>query len=248
LPVRKQCEEDFPLQVENVIMKALKCLVLAGAMFLGMQACADTLTINWSANSQIISGSYQPVAYDGNDPYLTIKFSDTGTTNLVRMDIFSNMAVPADVDKVSFNIIPDELASYLTLTSNKSANIVGLTQNTNEGPIHTFDLAIDTGQGQSGIGAQEVGFAYFTVTNGTPSGYLPLTAGSFAGTTTYNGVEYMAAAHFQNVGPNGNDSSFVGSSGYNPVPGPGVSTPLPTAALSGFGLLGGLGFMRRRSR
>jgi hypothetical protein len=230
-------------------MKAFGFVLTVGIALSAVQVSAAPVIFQWSnapGGSTFISGSYAPVAAGGSisPAYLEAKFTDIGA-NKVQLDIISNMAAPADLDKISFNIAPDALANNLIIFSHTS-NIVGLMNNTNEGPIHTFDLALDTGQGNSGLGLQQIGSVVFTLKSPTTPAGLTLLASSFNTYTMYNGTKVYSAAHFQNVGPGGGSSSFIASGGSVPPGGDLDSTPLPSAAGAGVSLLGGICLVRRR--
>lgn len=221
-------------------------LVLAVAL-VACQASAGPVTFKWTASSSTVissNGVLPQAAPGGISPaYLQLDFVDVGADQ-VKLTITANLAGIANVDTVSFNIQPESLADALTVTS-ASPSYLALQSNTNAGPVHTFDLALNTGQGQNSIGPVEVGWVNLGLTSGTG-----LTAESFRVTAAYEveGVtkQFYAAAHFQNLN-NAGASAFV-ASGNPPPSGEGDSTPLPSAALAGFGLMGGLGLTRRRQK
>jgi len=231
-------------------MRAFGVVLLASMALAAVQVSAAPVIFQWSnapGGQTFVSGSYAPVAGSGaiSPAYLQAKFEDVGT-NKVLLTLTSNMAAPADLDKISFNIAPDALANNLIILTH-STNVLGLMNNTNEGPIHTFDLALDTGQGKSGLGLQTVATVTFGLKSPTTPANLQLLADSFNTFTTWGTTKVYSAAHFQNVGPNGGFSSFIASGGPVPPGGDLDSTPLPSAAGAGMSLLGGACLFRRRA-
>jgi hypothetical protein len=238
-------------------MKKLRALLLACAALGASAASADTLTFRWYGTAGIYDGTYAPTAGSGSiDPaYLQAQFLDTGT-NTVRLTITSNMVAPAGVDKISFNVLPDEIANNLVMLGH-SNNVLSFSEEPNslhEGSVHTFDLSFDTGQGSFALGGQQVATIDLGLVDPTTPPNLQLLASSFnasiqgtitTGAQAGQSIDIYAAAHFQNVGPKNNDSSFIASdvpvAGSTPV-----GTPLPASVWAGGVLLGAVGLGKRR--
>jgi len=219
---------------------AAGALLVATITLLPTMARADTLTYQWSGNAGVYSGGTVITPGSGGSAWLTAQFQDVGT-NEVLLTLTANFAADNNLgaEVVSFNVSPESLLKDMQaqLIQNVYAYAPGA-NSTNEGPVKTFDLELDTGAGAHNLQDNMVAKVKFTLKAGS---LLTLNANSFNAFTTKDGITYYAAAHIQDTrDANGHlDSSWVASGN------PGSTVPLPAAAWAGFALLGGLGVKRR---
>jgi len=227
--------------------------IIVGTALLSFGASANSLTFAWTGTTAVAyDGTAQPVAGSAGPAYLTAVFEDIGV-NQVKLTITANMVSPADVEKISFNVTPDELANNL-VDSNK-VNVDSFSEDPNNifmGSVHTFDLLFDTGSGSHALSGQQVASVVLSLKNPPTVPGLTLNAYSFdafttgTNTNTNQSITLYAAAHFQNIGKNDNDSSWISTGGEPAQGGPLPGTPLPHAAVAGSALFGVLALTRRR--
>ena len=211
------------------------CATAAFGLF-SLQATAATVTFNYTE-------SYGAAAPDGPAPYATATFTDTGVDEVTLTMTVADTVGLADVTLMFFNLDPTMDATSLSFAyvsgdgpTEANTNILTGEDAYRAGSDGFYDIVFDFppppgGQDNRFNAGEEV---IYTITG------AGLTAESFnyfatPGPSEDNPGPYLSVARFQNTGPDGENSDFVGA------------VPVPAAVwLFGSGLLGLVGIARRR--
>jgi hypothetical protein len=218
---------------------SISCLLIGvSSVVLGSATVkADSLEYDWAGSAGVYAGNTTITAGGAGSTYLKATFTDVGV-NKVALTIQANLVSPEDIDHIYFNVAPDSLLTYLTWSNLQ--HITGISETddaTKAGPVHTFDIKLDSGEGSvNGLTTTQTASLLFTFNGTQPAGTV-LNANSFNARTPYCPF-YYAAAHVQNTGGNYNDSSWAASGG------PITSVPAPNAAWGGLVLLAGLALVQ----
>lgn len=229
-------------------------LVAPFALTIATSAKADMLFFTWTGNAGVYSGATTGIP---SNAWLVGEVNKTGT-NTVDLTLTANFPAGSslDVDQVDFNINPSITPSNLSFVNDSAnATTVTSTATTNDaqkaGPAFGFDIDFGTGQGSHALGSGggiQTDIIHITL-NGV--GTLSASDFNFSSTPGNNGFgPFFAAAHVQNTGTNGQDSSWTANNGGGPpTPGP-LPVPAPASVWSGAAILIGLAlarYLRRRS-
>lgn len=225
-------------------IRTLVSLLLAtGLMAFGAAAHADSFTIELSTE---FSGATEP---EGSTPWLSFTVDDQGTAGSVNFTITAvNLSDNEYIKNFYFNFDPNQDANLLTgfITNSAGINYTGPGDATcndcwsaDGAGYFDFLLEFQTSAGAGRFTNGEV----FAFTLNTPA---TITAADFNFMNVGPGGNccWTAASHIGSIGPNDNDSGWIGGNGGgggNGVPEPG------TLALFGLGLTA-IGFATRRRR
>ena len=227
-------------------------LVALFASTIATSVRADMLFFTWTGNAGVYSGA--TTGFPSNS-WLVGEFNKTGT-NTVDLTLTANFPAGSslDVDQIDFNLNPSITPSNLSFVNGSSnATTVAETATTDNaqkaGPAFGFDVEFGTGQGSHALGSGggiQTDVIHITLNGG---GTLSASDFNFQSSPGNNNVgPYYAAAHVQNTGTNGQDSSWVANNGGGaPTPGP-LPVPAPASVWSGVGILMGLALVRHLRR
>jgi hypothetical protein len=219
----------------------------AAAVLISLASITQANSITYNFDTVFSSGAVAPV---GGSPYMTAVFDDGGTPGSVTLTMtVASTAGAAYVDDVYLNF---DSALNLALLNFTYAGTTGpATGSQGDNGIFTgIDAYQADGDGKYDIemnfppppGTASARWAAGEVVVYNITSTQAITAGSFAFLSAPGGNAggpFYAAAHFQNTGPSGGNSAWVGVS----------TVPLPAAAwLFGSGFIGLLGSAIRRPR
>jgi hypothetical protein len=230
------------LMMKKWLFNSALCALAVGVIAAPAHASSVPIGGNMSDSTENIGNFTGSVEYTYNTGDLSGNLAISLTNTTVGKDLkITGFVFNSDVDGLSVVLTPNPTGSFDSLAGS-AAN-----------PFGDFEFGAALGANWEGGGSPNDGIHVgdsltfnFTVTSGTVD-LSALDTMDFLTESGHDAESVTYAGQVLVVRFRGDDSDKVPSdTGGTPAPGPGL--PLPSAALSGLGLLGCFGLTRRRAR